>query len=98
MKLRDARLEKNVPLVLACYATAMAVYPVSKYVNSPASNNAWCIWPVTWGCKCIRNRPPRLQFTSGDNALVPAGEGMIRRQDQQRPFFAWPGGQKWEAG
>jgi len=41
MKLRDVRLEKNVPLVLACHATAMAVYPVSKRVNCPASNNAW---------------------------------------------------------
>jgi len=35
--------EKNVLLVPLCRATAMAVYPVSKRVNNPASNNAWCI-------------------------------------------------------
>ena len=22
----------------------------------------------------------------------------LRKWNQQRPFFAWPGGQKWEAG
>jgi len=28
----------------------------------------------------------------------PVMEGMLPRQDQQRPFIAWPGGQKCEAG
>jgi hypothetical protein len=56
-------------------------------MESPGKHHNGCLTRV--GCLVLTKALELRETTVTDT---------LREWNQQRPFFAWPGGQKWEAG